>query len=64
MRTISWKFTQCGQFRMMASYLKRWANNSSELWDDEIKFTQIESMLQELLSKVSEADPARGKRDV
>ena len=54
----------CGQLRVMASYLKRWANDSSEAWDDDIKCPQVEAMLQELLSRVSEADPAKGKWDV
>lgn len=54
----------CGWLRVMSSYLKRLANAASTSWNDEITDSKLRLMLEEMLTRVEECDPARGRWDV
>ena len=54
----------CGWLRLAVSFWKRRVNTMSQLWDDPINDSRIESMITEILSRVLERDPSRGNWEV
>ena len=54
----------CGWLRVAASYVKRRANAVTSAWDEEVKDAQVLDMMKEMMHRVREGDPARGRWDV
>ncbi|XP_043214663.1 uncharacterized protein LOC122378020 [Amphibalanus amphitrite] len=54
----------CGWLRVAASFVKRRANAVTAAWDDPVEDPQVLEMMSEMVSRVRESDPARGRWDV
>lgn len=54
----------CGWLRVAVSYIKRRANEATEGWDDPITGDSVREMMTEVMERVRQADPARGRWDV
>lgn len=54
----------CGWLRPATAFLKRKANAKSSSWDDEITDPNVIMMMEEIMRRVGETDPAGGKWEV
>ena len=54
----------CGWLRPAASFVKRVANVTTASWDEEVTDSQVLQMVEEMVQRVEDADPARGRWDV
>ena len=54
----------CGWLRVAASLVKRRAKAVTSAWDDQVKDKQVLNMMTEMVRRVRDSDPARGRWDV
>ncbi|XP_043204508.1 uncharacterized protein LOC122371842 [Amphibalanus amphitrite] len=54
----------CGWLRPATSFVKRVANATTATWDTEVKDSRVLQMVKEIMQRVEEADPGRGRWNV